>query len=136
MLKNSMIVAGIVMSGLAGLSSSVLAAAEVAPVPVPAGQVQTLEPKVAMADAVAKVEKAYDAKSVGVNLRPSNGTLLWCVRLMKADGERLAAYVDAMSGEITSARTFGKADTTAPLARGFHHARPHHGPQAGHHGQW
>ena len=108
MLKKTILAASVAACGLFALSTGTLAADPKAPTPVPYGVTVDMNPTVAMTDAVAKSEKAYDARSTSARLRAAHGELFWCVRLEKADGERIVAYVDAKTGEITSARTLGK----------------------------
>lgn len=108
MLKKTILATTVAACGLFALSTGAVAADPKAPTPVPYGQTVEMNPTVAMSDAVAKAEKAYDARSTSARLRTAHGELFWAVRLEKADGERLLAYVNATTGEITSARTLGK----------------------------
>lgn len=118
MFKKTLIAATALACGLFAMSSGAVAADSKAPTPVPYGQQIDVTPTVSMADAVAQSEKAYDARATSARLRTAYGDLFWCVRLEKADGERLAAYVDAKTGEIMSAQSFGKTDPRA-VDRGY-----------------
>ena len=113
MLKKTLMTATAVACGLFALTSGAVAADPKAPTPVPYGQTVEATPSVSMGDAVAKSEKAYDARSTSARLRSAHGELFWAVRLEKADGERLVAFVDAKTGEITAARTLGKRGEAA-----------------------
>ena len=108
MLKKTILAASVAACGLFALTTGAVAADPKAPTPVPYGQTVDMDPTVDMADAVAKSEKAYDARSTSARLRTAHGELFWAVRLEKADGERIVVFVDAKTGEITSARTLGK----------------------------
>ena len=100
-------------------------------------------PAVSMADAVAAAEKAYDAKAVRANLRQTKTYgEVWCVRLLRADGTRVKAYIDAKTGKAVAADQLGIAregrqgpncGNNGPRYHGMMQGRGHsHG--FGHHG--
>lgn len=61
-------------------------------------------PAVRLADAVAEAEKAYSAKAVRANLRQTaKYGSVWCVRLVREDGTRVKAYIDAKTGKAVAA---------------------------------
>ena len=100
-------------------------------------------PAVSMADAVAAAEKAYDAKAVRANLRQTKTYgEVWCVRLLRADGTRVKAYIDAKTGKAVAADQLGIAregrqgpncGNNGPRHHGMMQGRGH-GHGFGHHG--
>ena len=100
-------------------------------------------PAVSMADAVAAAEKAYDAKAVRANLRLTKTYgEVWCVRLLRADGTRVKAYIDAKTGKTVAADQLGIAregrqgpncGNYGPRHHGMMQGRGH-GHGFGHHG--
>ena len=69
---------------------------------------QSVNPSVAMSAAVATAEKTYEAKSFRANLRQTaEYGLVWDVRLVRDDGTRVRAYVDARTGNAVAANEIG-----------------------------
>lgn len=84
--------------------------------PAPAEAVQSVNPSVAMSAAVATAEKTYEAKSFRANLRQTaQYGLVWDVRLMRDDGTRVRAYVDAQTGKAVAANVIGIQKNAQPM---------------------
>ena len=77
---------------------------------------QSVNPSVAMSAAVATAEKTYEAKSFRANLRQTaEYGLVWDVRLMRDDGTRVRAYVDAQTGKAVAANIIGIQKSAQPM---------------------
>lgn len=107
MFKKTLTAACIAACGLFSMTTGVIAAQNV-PTPVPAGQSIDVEPEITMGTAVATAEEAYKATSTSARLSRAHGGVYWVVRLETKDAERLVAFIDAKTGEISGARTYGK----------------------------
>ncbi len=84
--------------------------------PAPAEAAQSVNPSVAMSAAVATAEKTYEAKSFRANLRQTaQYGLVWDVRLMRDDGTRVRAYVDAQTGKAVAANIIGIRKNVEPM---------------------
>lgn len=84
--------------------------------PAPAEAAQSVNPSVAMSAAVATAEKTYEAKSFRANLRQTaQYGLVWDVRLMRDDGTRVRAYVDAQTGKAVAANIIGIQKNAQPM---------------------
>ncbi len=101
--------AALVAAGTMSVAAVAFAAAETpAPAPVAAPAVTATMPAVSMGDALLSAEKAYNAKSVRANLRQTaEYGLVWDVRLVRDDGTRVRAYVDARTGNAVAANEIG-----------------------------
>lgn len=100
-------------AGTLALSGAAFAATD-APAPRPLGGPaygQNVNPKIAMADAVATAEKAYGGQSRRAQLRGSHYGLVWDVLLQDKDGKMISALVDADSGKIKAAFDLGNRST-------------------------
>lgn len=84
--------------------------------PAPAEATQSVNPSVAMSTAVATAEKTYEAKSFRANLRQTaQYGLVWDVRLMRDNGTRVRAYVDAQTGKAVAANIIGIQKNAQPM---------------------
>lgn len=109
--------AALVAAGTMSVAAVAFAAAETpAPAPVAAPAVTATMPAVSMGDALLSAEKAYNAKSVRANLRQTaEYGLVWDVRLMRDDGTRVRAYVDAQTGKAVAANIIGIQKSAQPM---------------------
>lgn len=109
--------AALVAAGTMSVAAVAFAAAETpAPAPVAAPAVTATMPAVSMGDALLSAEKAYNAKSVRANLRQTaEYGLVWDVRLMRDDGTRVRAYVDAQTGKAVAANIIGIQKNAQPM---------------------
>ncbi|MGN1149775.1 MAG: PepSY domain-containing protein [Sutterella sp.] len=126
-------------TALAALIAATLSLASVsfaqtpAEAPAPAAQTSSLQAEaqsaVRLTDAVAEAEKAYSAKAVRANLRQTAkyGTV-WCIRLIRDDGTRVKAYIDANTGRAVAADVLG----IAPEGRRGSGCQASAGPRHGH----
>lgn len=111
------IVAALTIAG----SATAAFAATSAPVADPQKEVVSLrlidDARVSMTEALAKAEKAHDAKALRAVLRDSRHYgLVWDVRLTKGEGDdntRIRTLVDAKTGEVLASDVMG-------IARGHH----------------
>ena len=101
--------AALIAAGTMSVAAVAFAAAETpTPAPVAAPAVTATMPSVSMGDALASAEKAYNAKSVRANLRQTaEYGLVWDVCLVRDDGTRVRAYVDARTGNTVAANEIG-----------------------------
>lgn len=103
-------------------------AAAPAAVPAPAVQAEVL-PAVGMSAAIAEAEKTYAAKAVRANLRQTaKYGSVWCIRLVREDGTRVKAYIDAKTGKPVAADVLG----IAPEGRRGPGCLAGEGPRRGH----
>ena len=109
--------AALIAAGTMSVAAVAFAAAETpAPAPVASTAVTAATPAVSMGDALLSAEKAYNAKSVRANLRQTaEYGLVWDVRLMRDDGTRVRAYVDAQTGKAVAANIIGIQKNAQPM---------------------
>ena len=100
--------AALIAAGTMSVAAVAFAAETPTPAPVAAPAVTATMPSVSMGDALASAEKAYNAKSVRANLRQTaEYGLVWDVCLVRDDGTRVRAYVDARTGNTVAANEIG-----------------------------
>ena len=100
--------AALIAAGTMSVAAVAFAAETPPPAPVAAPAVTATMPSVSMGDALASAEKAYNAKSVRANLRQTaEYGLVWDVCLVRDDGTRVRAYVDARTGNAVAANEIG-----------------------------
>ena len=116
MLKKNTL-AALLAAGTMSVAAVAFAATEAQKPAAPAPEAaQSVNPSVAMSAAVATAEKTYEAKSFRANLRQTaQYGLVWDVRLMRDDGTRVRAYVDAQTGKAVAANIIGIRKNVEPM---------------------
>lgn len=92
---------------LAAAAMTAAATAWAAPASVPP-MTENVRPQVGMSSATAEAEQAYGGQTRSARLHMSREYgPVWDVRMVKADGTGVRAFVDAQSGKIVAADEFG-----------------------------
>lgn len=99
--------AAAILAAAAMTAAATAWAVDAAPAPVPP-ITENAQPQVGMSAATAAAEKAYGGQTRSARLHMSREYgPVWDVRLVKADGTDVRAFVDAQTGKVVAANEFG-----------------------------